>query len=190
MIAGTVHVLTGPDHLTAIAPLACINAKARGSLVCDGASAIPPARSVGLLSLWLRDKLPSDLISSWGDRIVGVVLFGIGLWTLRRALKHNVHTHEHEHHGERHVHFHTHHSRVRHGTRRAPTPHACRLCHWHVARTCGQFAFSRHPADARVADESAGHRVSGCVWVGTILAMALFSWGMGRYVTRDAPRMA
>jgi acyl-CoA thioesterase len=63
---------------------------------------------IGLLSLWLRDWLPVDLLSSWGERLVGVMLFGIGLWALRRALKHNVHAHEHEHDGDMHVHLHTH----------------------------------------------------------------------------------
>ena len=122
LIAGLIHVLTGPDHLTAIAPLAVRRPKAawipgvRWGLGHSSGVAV-----VGLLALWLRDKLPVDLLSSWGDRIVGVVLFGIGLWALRRALKHNVHAHEHEHHGERHVHFHVHHHPAQHRNRRRTT---------------------------------------------------------------------
>src|SRR5215470_227275 len=106
-VAGLLHVWSGPAHLTAIAPLAVRKPRrawlpgARWGLGHSAGVAV-----VGLLSLWLRNLLPVDLLSSWGEHLVGVMLFGIGLWALRAALK--VHTHEHEHDGDRHVHFHTH----------------------------------------------------------------------------------
>src|SRR6185503_3089777 len=103
LVMGIGHVWSGPDHLSAIAPLAVRRPQR---------SWVPGARwgfghssgvaVIGLLSLWLRDLLPVDLLSTWGERLVGVMLFGIGLWALRRALKHNVHAHEHEHDGDRH----------------------------------------------------------------------------------------
>lgn len=116
LVAGTVHVLTGPDHLAAIAPLAAqrpVRAWVPGvrwGLGHSGGVAV-----VGLLSLWLRDKIPVDLVSAWGERIVGVMLFGIGLWALRTALKNKVHIHEHEHDGDRHAHIHVHHAHAGHG---------------------------------------------------------------------------
>jgi ABC-type nickel/cobalt efflux system permease component RcnA len=188
MIAGTVHVLTGPDHLTAIAPLAVHQRKSAWIPgVRWGLGHSAGVIAVGLLSLWLRDKLPRDLISSWGDRIVGVVLFGIGLWTLRRALKRNVHTHEHEHHGERHVHFHTHHSHVPH---EEPAAHQR---HTHAAFAIGTLhglAGSSHlfgilPMLALPTKAQAIAYLI-CFGLGTVLAMALFSWGMGRVATRCA----
>src|SRR5437867_8728681 len=104
-LAGTIHVWSGPDHLAAIAPLAVRR---------PGRSWLPGARwglghsagvaVVGLLSLWLRDLLPVDLLSSWGERLVGVMLFAIGAWAWRKAL--TVHAHEHEHTGDRHLHLH------------------------------------------------------------------------------------
>src|SRR4051812_3383369 len=109
LISGFVHVLTGPDHLTAVAPLA-VRRPQRAWLpgVRWGLGHSAGVAVVGLLSLWLRDLIPVDWLSSWGERLVGIMLFGIGLWALRRALKHNVHAHEHDHGGERHLHFHTH----------------------------------------------------------------------------------
>lgn len=74
---------------------------------------------IGLLSLILREVIPVDLLSSWGERMVGVMLIGIGLWGLRKALKNTVHTHEHEHGGERHIHIHVHSSGSHHGARSA-----------------------------------------------------------------------
>ena len=109
LIAGIVHVWSGPDHLAAIAPLVVRRPRRAwlpGARWGFGHSA--GVGVIGLLSLWLRDWLPVDLLSEWGERLVGVMLFGIGLWALRRALKHNVHAHQHEHDGQPHVHFHTH----------------------------------------------------------------------------------
>jgi ABC-type nickel/cobalt efflux system permease component RcnA len=131
--------------------------------------------------------LPVDFLSSFGDRIVGVVLFGIGIWTLHRALKHNVHTHEHEHQGERHVHFHTHHGRAHHDEPVAHTRHT------HAAFAIGSLhglAGSSHlfgilPMLAFPTKTQAVTYLL-CFGVGTVLAMAGFSYGMGYLATRCA----
>src|SRR4030095_2616785 len=131
LIAGAVHVWSGPDHLAAIAPLA-VRRRQAGWLpgVRWGFGHSAGVARVGILSLWLRDLLPVDLLSSWGERLVGVMLFGIGLWALRRAAKHNVHTHEHEHDGDRHVHFQVH---GHHTTHETPDAHR----HTHAAFAIG-----------------------------------------------------
>lgn len=188
LIAGMIHVLTGPDHLTAIAPLAVRRPKSAW---------IPGARwglghsagvvVVGLLALWLRARLPVDLLSSWGDRIVGVVLFGIGIWALRRAFKHNVHTHEHEHRGERHVHFHAHPSSVRHQEPRAHDKHT------HAAFAIGTLhglAGSSHILGIlpMLALPTKTEAVTYLIMfgIGTVMSMAGFSSGMGWIATRCA----
>lgn len=107
IVAGLIHVFSGPDHLAAIAPLAM---KRQGrawitGLRWGGGHASGVA-FVGILSLILRGLLPVDLISNWSDRLVGALLIGIGLWTLRKALL--IHTHAHEHEGEKHEHIHMH----------------------------------------------------------------------------------
>jgi ABC-type nickel/cobalt efflux system permease component RcnA len=188
MIAGTVHVVTGPDHLTAIAPLAVRRPKGAwipGVRWGFGHSA--GVCAVGLLSLWLRDRLPVDLLSSYGDRVVGVVLFGIGLWTLRRGLKHNIHAHEHEHHGDRHVHIHVHHGHARH---EEPVAHQR---HTHAAFAIGTLhglAGSSHFLGIlpMLALPTKTQAITYLIafGVGTVMAMAVFSWGMGCVATRCA----
>src|ERR1700760_798876 len=89
---GLVHVFYVPDHLAAIAPLAM--KRQRGAWLTGlrwGMGHASGVIFVGILSLILRGVLPVDLISNWSDRLVGVLLIGIGLWTLRKALL--IHTH-------------------------------------------------------------------------------------------------
>ena len=115
LIAGLIHVWSGPDHLAAIAPLAARRPERAwipGARWGFGHSA--GVAVIGLLSLWLRDLLPVELLSTWGERMVGVMLLGIGIWGLRKAFKNKVHAHEHEHAGDRHVHVHVHTHKVAH----------------------------------------------------------------------------
>ena len=108
-VAGLIHVLSGPDHLAAVAPLA-VEGQRRAWMtgLRWGFGHASGVVLVGVLSLLLRDVLPVDLISSWSERLVGVVLIGIGLWGFRQAFTRHLHTHEHSHGGHPHVHVHLH----------------------------------------------------------------------------------
>ncbi|MGI0522875.1 High-affinity nickel transporter [Rhizobium giardinii] len=101
LFAGFVHVVSGPDHLAAIAPYA-VDAKTRAwrTGVRWG--------GVGLLTLVLRDALSIDLVSVWGERCVGVMLAGIGIWRLRAAFTARANTHPHHHGRQSHGHEHKH----------------------------------------------------------------------------------
>jgi ABC-type nickel/cobalt efflux system permease component RcnA len=107
--AGLLHVLSGPDHLAAIAPLAASGPR-RSWLAGTswGLGHTGGVWLVALATLLLRGVLPVELLSSWSERLVGVVLLAIGLWGLRQAVGRRVHVHEHEHDGDRHAHLHAH----------------------------------------------------------------------------------
>lgn len=185
LLAGFVHVWTGPDHLTAIAPLA-VRRPERSWIpgVRWGFGHSAGVALVGLLSLLFRNLIPVEFLSSWGERLVGVMLLGIGFWALRQAFKSRLHAHEHEHDGESHLHFHTHH----HGHAPEKTaPHR----HAHAAFGIGTLhglAGSSHllgvlPALALPTTGQAAAYLAA-FGAGTILAMALFSWGMGRLAAK------
>ena len=96
LTAGLIHVLSGPDHLAAVAPLDRRPRHARGAPASCGASGTPAAcwRS----ACWrcaLRGALPLDALSSWSERIVGVTLVGIGLWGFTRVLRGPIDSHVH-----------------------------------------------------------------------------------------------
>jgi len=187
LVAGTLHVWSGPDHLAAIAPLAVRRPRQawipgmRWGLGHSAGVAV-----VGVLSLWLRNLLPLDLLSSWGERFVGVLLFAIGVWGLRKAFK--IHAHEHEHEGERHIHLHAHSRNVSHEQAQAHQ-------HTHAAFGIGilhGLAGSSHflgvlpilALPTRV--QALGYLLA--FGAGTVLAMAGFSWMMGLMASRCAGR--
>jgi len=80
LVAGFVHVLSGPDHLAAIAPYA-VEGKARAwrTGVRWGLGHSTGVLGVGLLALMLRDTLHLEALSAWGERCVGLVLIAIGI---------------------------------------------------------------------------------------------------------------
>jgi hypothetical protein len=109
MAAGFLHVLTGPDHLAAIAPLAVHEPRRPWRAgVRWGLGHSAGLTHVAALVLVLRELLPVDPISSVSERLVGVLLIGLGIWSAWQALRLRVHAHTHEHDGSRHAHLHLH----------------------------------------------------------------------------------
>ena len=105
-LAGLFHVLSGPDHLAAVAPLAAADGQ-RGWLAgwTWGIGHASGVVVVAIAAVLLRDVLPPiDLISSWGERIVGVALIAIGAWALRRSFKVETAPHAHGHMSHNHLH--------------------------------------------------------------------------------------
>jgi len=187
------HVMSGPDHLAAIAPMAADSRRrawARGLQWGGGhASGIVV---IGLLSLLLRDVIAVEMVSSWSERLVGVVLIGIGLWGFRQVLTKRIHTHEHTHDGVSHVHVHFHSRTGAHDpTASASARHRHR--HSHAAFWVGGLhglAGGSHflvilPALAfPSALQTMGFLLS--YGLGTVLAMLVFSSVMGELAGRFA----
>jgi hypothetical protein len=178
MFAGAVHVLSGPDHLAAIAPLASDGRRHHwkaGALWGFGHSS--GVLVVGLLALLFKDWLPVDALSSWSEWVVGFTLVAIGLWGLRRALRARVSMQPHQHGALTHAHAHVH----------AP-PHS------HAAFGVGilhGFAGSSHflavlPALA-LPDLASSLGYLGGYGAGTVTAMSLFSAAVG-FVAMRAQR--
>ena len=81
-LAGFVHVLSGPDHLAAVAPMAVVD-RDRGWLSgwTWGLGHAAGVVVIAILAVLLRDLLPPiEMISAWSERIVGVALIAVGLW--------------------------------------------------------------------------------------------------------------
>ncbi len=109
LLAGVIHVLSGPDHLAAVAPLAVDSRSARWKAGFTwGLGHTGGVVTVGVAALLLRELLPVEALSSWSERLVGVALIAVGLWGARRAARLEVHRHVHSHQAGAHAHIHVH----------------------------------------------------------------------------------
>lgn len=108
LLAGAFHVLSGPDHLAAVAPLAVASDDRRAWREGWrwGLGHTAGVLAVAMVALLLREVLPPvETISSWSERIVGVALLAVGIWSLGRALRIGplAHTHGSVAHDHAHV---------------------------------------------------------------------------------------
>ena len=107
-LAGLVHVLSGPDHLAAVAPLAASD-RQRGWIAgwTWGIGHASGVVVVAVIAILLRDVLPPiEVISAWSERLVGGALIAIGLWALRRSAR--IEPERHAHGAVAHDHLHVH----------------------------------------------------------------------------------
>lgn len=176
LLAGTVHALAGPDHLAALTPLVGRGPRRGMSLgLWWGTGHSTGVMVVGLLFLSLRSLLPLELISGWSDRLVGVVLIGIGIWGLRQGFR-RLHVHAHTHDGVEHTHIHLHDRPDDHGNQKSHF-------HSHLSLSIGilhGFAGSAHVLGVlpSLAFPTIGEAITYLAFfgVGTILAMGVYTW--------------
>ncbi|HTX87670.1 MAG TPA: hypothetical protein VMC08_01685 [Bacteroidales bacterium] len=123
--ASMAHVITGPDHLAAVTPLAIQSRNHAWKIgVSWGIGHTVGMLLLGGLFLLFKDLLPIDRISAHSEIIVGVLLIAIGTWAIFRVQSHRfsryhfhphvhsspvpyVHIHPHSH-SETHEHQHPH----------------------------------------------------------------------------------
>jgi ABC-type nickel/cobalt efflux system permease component RcnA len=193
-VAGAVHVLSGPDHLAAVAPLSVRDgSRARAAGLRWGIGHAVGVAVLATAALLLREVLPLDAISGVAERVVGALLIGIGLWALRLALRARVHVHEHEHDGVRHRHAHLHTGAAHdpdHPVDQLPGP-ARAHDHRHLAFGVGALhglAGTAHLVSIlpALALPSTGHAVAylGGYGLGTVASMVAFAWALGRAAKR------
>lgn len=123
-VAAAAHVLAGPDHLAAVAPLA-LNTKFRPWLIgmAWGIGHLAGMLVIGILFFFFRELIPVELISGYSERIVGFLLILIGIWAMLRLFHHTQktkHKHVHTHKDDSgnafvHVHDHDHGETTKHG---------------------------------------------------------------------------
>lgn len=116
LLAGFIHVLSGPDHLAAVAPIAAdLKQKSFSTGLRWGVGHTAGVIVIGLIALFFQDIFQSiELISSNGEKIIGITLIAIGLWGINRAAKLNVHSHTHSHENFEHAHYHAHNGKEKH----------------------------------------------------------------------------
>ena len=193
-VAGSIHVLTGPDHIAALLPLSVgkrARAWALGARWGIGHSA--GVLVIAVVAILLRHSMDLQLVSAWSERLVGVMLIAIGGWGMRQALRDRLHAHGHSH-GDgphEHLHAHAHDGHEVPAGGEPPLPHA----HRHTAFFAGILhgaAGTAHLVGVLAAAAFATVVESGVYLggfaLGTILAMGAFAAAVGITTSRASER--
>lgn len=99
-VAGALHVVTGPDHLAAVAPLAVRSpARALGTGAAWGLGHAAGVLALGGVGAVVKSFIHIEALSAWAEAFVGIVLIGIGVWGFLQTRKPpGTATHGHEQH--------------------------------------------------------------------------------------------
>jgi ABC-type nickel/cobalt efflux system permease component RcnA len=103
LAASMAHVVTGPDHLAAVTPLA-IDSRKKSWIIgfSWGFGHTIGMLLIGLVFILFREFISVDAISKHSDTIIGFLLMGVGGWAIIRTYLRHSHIHR------PHPHFHTH----------------------------------------------------------------------------------
>ncbi|MAB47759.1 MAG: nickel transporter [Flavobacteriaceae bacterium] len=110
IIASALHVVSGPDHLAAVTPIALESRSKVWKIgFFWGFGHLLGMLIIGLLFLAFKEAIPVEMISEHSEQLVAIVLIGIGLWSLyklfykeRISKRPHIHTHDDD------VYLHTH----------------------------------------------------------------------------------
>jgi len=112
IVASFLHVVTGPDHLAAVTPLAVESRRKSWSVgLFWGLGHILGMLLIGVLFILFKEYIPIEAISHYSEQIVGLVLVGIGIWAIYKAFNKKMARHQHPHFHDKpepHVHIHEH----------------------------------------------------------------------------------
>jgi len=95
VVASATHVMTGPDHLAAVTPLAIENKKKSWIIgISWGIGHTTGLLLIGGLFYLFREVFPVKIISEYSEVIVGAILIIIGIWAFYKLLNKNEHKHK------------------------------------------------------------------------------------------------
>ncbi len=95
IVASATHVMTGPDHLAAVTPLAIENKKKSWIIgISWGIGHTTGLLLIGGLFYLFREMFPVKMISEYSEIIVGIILVIIGMWAFYKLLNKNKHKHK------------------------------------------------------------------------------------------------
>ena len=97
-LAGLLHVVSGPDHLVAVAPLAMKRPWTGLRIgVSWGLGHASGVLFVGAAGVVLRAFVDVEALSRWAEFVIGFVLIGVGIWAISQMRHVVLHKHPHRH---------------------------------------------------------------------------------------------
>ena len=110
IVAGFVHVVSGADHLIAMAPAAINNPqKALKNSFSWGLGHSSGVLLLAFLAIFIKDITPLNKFSNVAEFLVGISLLMVGVFAIKNSFQLSIHSHSHKHeNGIAHRHFHFH----------------------------------------------------------------------------------
>ena len=110
IVAGFVHVVSGADHLIAMAPAAINNPqKALKNSFSWGLGHSSGVLLLAFLAIFIKDITPLNKFSNIAEFLVGISLLIVGVFAIKNSFQLSIHSHSHKHeNGIAHRHFHFH----------------------------------------------------------------------------------
>ena len=110
VVAGFVHVVSGADHLIAMAPAAINNPqKALKNTFSWGLGHSSGVLLLAFLAIFIKDITPLNKFSNIAEFLVGISLLIVGVFAINNSFQLSMHSHSHKHeNGIAHRHFHFH----------------------------------------------------------------------------------
>ena len=110
IVAGLIHVLSGADHLIAMAPSAINSPKiALKNSFSWGLGHSSGVVLLTVLAIFIKDITPLKNFSNIAELLVGMSLLFVGVYAIKNSFQLSIHTHSHKHENgvaHRHYHFH------------------------------------------------------------------------------------
>ncbi|MAD60260.1 MAG: hypothetical protein CMH49_01940 [Myxococcales bacterium] len=190
-LAGSAHVVSGPDHLAALAPIALDAPKSARSLgIRWGVGHGFGVLLLGGLGILTKESLDLNVISAWSEFAVGFILIGVGLWSFYKARGIVIHSHPHVHSDSiddhNHVHIHTQTEEHTHQTHQG---------HAHTAFWVGMLHGSAGGGHLLgVLPSLALSPVDACLYlssyfIAAVISMAIFATVLGYMSSRQGPQV-
>ena len=110
ILAGFIHVVSGADHLIAMAPSAINNPKiALKNSFSWGLGHSSGVVLLAVLAIFIKDITPLNKFSNIAEFLVGISLLLVGVFAIRNSFQVWMHSHSHKHeNGVAHQHYHFH----------------------------------------------------------------------------------
>ena len=110
LVAGIIHVVSGADHLIAMAPSSITSPKmALRNGISWGLGHSSGVFLLSILAIFFKDLAHLNKFSYFAEFLVGLSLLFIGVIAIKNSFKFNIHSHTHQHkNGLAHNHLHYH----------------------------------------------------------------------------------
>jgi len=109
-LAGVIHVMSGADHLIAMAPSSITNPKgALRNALSWGLGHSSGVILLSFLAIFIKDFTKLSRFSNFAEFLVGISLLIIGIIAIKKSFGLSIHSHTHKHSdGSAHEHLHFH----------------------------------------------------------------------------------